>query len=67
MGLDVSQGLLDRAQGAQGEEIDFDQAGILDPILVPLHHHATRHRRSLQGYDLDKGCGGDEHAPDVNG
>ena len=31
--LDVGQGFLDRAQGAQGEEVDLDQAGIFDTVL----------------------------------
>ena len=54
LGSDVSQGLLDSAQGAQGKEIDLDQTRVLDAVLVPLYDDPARHRRPLQGHHLDQ-------------
>ncbi len=65
--LDMAHGLLDHAQRAQREEVDLDQPGIFDTVLVPLHHNPARHRRPLQRHHLDQRRGGDDHAPHVDG
>ncbi len=64
---DVGQRLVDHAQRAQAQQVDLDQPGVLDAVLVPLDHHPAGHRRPLQRHDLDQRRGGDQHPADVDG
>ena len=57
---DLLQRLRDRAQRAQREQVDLDQARVLHTILVPLDDDTAGHGRPLQGHDLHEGRSGDE-------
>ena len=59
-------GFADHAQRAQAEQVDLDQPGILDGILVPLDHHHAGLGGMFQRHDLDQRLGGDEHAADMD-
>ncbi len=61
------EGLGHQAQGAQAEEVDLDEAGVLDVVLVPLHHHPSGHGGRLQRHQLGQRPAGDDHAADVDG
>ena len=65
--LDRRADLGDHAQGAQAQQIDFDQPGILDAVLVPLRYYKTRLGRMLERNHLDQRLRGDEHPADMDG
>ena len=60
------EALLDRAQGAQPEQVHLDEAEVLDVVLVELHHHPSRHGGPLHRGDVDERRPGDEHPADVD-
>ena len=62
---DHGEGLFDRLQHAETEQIDFDDAEIRAVVFVPLNDHAPRHRRRLQRHDLIEPSSGHDHPPGV--
>ena len=52
VGCDVLQGLADHAQCTQGQQVQLDQPGVFDAVLVPLGDHAARHGRRFQWHNL---------------
>ena len=66
VGLDVAQGIVDRAEHAQAEQVELDQLDRLDVALVVLDDHPAGHRRPLERRDVDQRRLGDEHAAGVD-
>ena len=50
---------------AQAQQIDLDDAEVGAVVLVPLHHHAARHRRRLERHHLVEAPGAHDHAARV--
>ena len=59
------QGVLEGGHHAQPEEIHLDDAEILAVVLVPLRHHAPRHRRVFERHDRIELALADDHAAAV--
>ena len=64
--FDPVQGVRDRAQGSQREEVDLHQAQGLDVLLVELGHDPARHGGPLDGDELGDRGPGHEHPADVD-
>ena len=58
-------GLLERRQHAEAEQVDLDEAQIGAVVLVPLDDGAARHRGGLERHDVVEPAGGDHHAAGV--
>ncbi len=64
--LDDGDGVLDGREHTQPQDIDFDDTGALQGILVPLHHRAIGHGRGLQRDQCGEGRAGEDHPAVVN-
>jgi error-prone DNA polymerase len=64
---DQDQGLADRREHAQGEDVDLEQAEGLDVLLVPLDYRALGHGGVLHRYQLRDGAARDHEAADMLG
>jgi hypothetical protein len=60
------QCFFNHAQCAQCKEINLDQPGVFDAVLIPLHHYPSRHGGPLHGHDLHQRRCCDQHTADVN-
>ena len=65
--FDELQGLLHLGEGSQGEEVDLDEAGVVDAVLVPVADVAAVDGAGLRGDDVDQRRGADDHAAGVLG
>ena len=61
------QSFADDAQRAQRQQVDLDQPGVFDALLVPLADNAAGHGGRFQGHDLIQGRAGDQHAAGMDG
>ncbi len=52
MPLDEVEGAVDDVERAESEEIDFEEAGLLDVLLVPLDDGAAGHGGVLDGHEV---------------
>ena len=66
-GLDVGQRLADHAQRAQGQQVDLDQPGIFDAVLVPLADDAAGHGGRFERHHLVQRRAGNQHTAAVDG
>ena len=64
--LDQLEGLVDRGQHPQPEQVELDQLQLLDVALVELDDDAVLHRRPLDRGDVDERRSGHEHAARVD-
>ena len=64
--LDQLDGLVDRREHPQPEQVQLDQLDRLDIALVVLDHDPARHRCSLERRDVDQRRSRDQHAPRVD-
>lgn len=64
--LDDVHRLLQGAQHAEAEQVEFDEAHRLAAVLVPLQHRAPRHTGVLDGADLAYGALRQHHASRVD-
>src|SRR5207244_3135720 len=63
---DQLEGLVDRGQHPEPEQVELDQLELLDVALVELDDDAVLHRRPLDRGDIDERRGGDEHPARVD-
>src|SRR5690606_13013085 len=59
---DEVDGVVQRAQHAQAEQVELHQPGGRAVVLVPLEHGTTLHRGPLDGAHLDDRAVADDHA-----
>ncbi len=64
---DQVDGLLDRREHPQAEQVDLEEAGVGAGVLVPLADLPARHRRRLYRHELDQRAGRDHHPARVLG
>src|SRR5262245_55440660 len=65
MGSDERDGIFERREHAEAQQIDLDDAEIGAILLVPLHHDPSRHGGRLKRNDLVERLRGDDHAAAV--
>ena len=65
LGADVVERAADRAQHAEGEDVDLEQAERVEVVLVPLDDAAVLHRRVLDRHQLGHAALGDDEAAGV--
>ena len=63
--FDDVEAVVDGREHAQGEEVDLDETGIVDGVLVPLADEAPGHACRLDRYDGGERLGRDDDAADV--
>ncbi len=63
--FDDVEAVADGREHAQGEEVDLDETGIVDGVLVPLADEAPGHACGLNRYDGGERLGRDDDAADV--
>src|SRR6516164_2308364 len=61
VGADERDGIFERCEHAEAQQIDLDDAEIRAVLLVPLHHDPSRHRGRLKRNDLVEWLRGDYH------
>ena len=59
--LDQLDGLVDRGEHPEPEQVELDELELLDVALVELDDDPVLHRRPLDRRDVDERCRGDEH------
>ena len=64
---DQLDGLLDRREHPEPEQVDLQEAGVGARVLVPLADLAAGHRRRLHRDEVDQRPGGDHHPARVLG
>ena len=64
---DEVDGFFDDGEHAESEEVDFDHAGVIDAVFVPVAEVAVGPGGGLAGDVVDERLGGDDHAADVLG
>jgi hypothetical protein len=64
-GADVLERAADRAQHADGEDVDLEQAERVEVVLVPLDDAAVLHARVLDRHQLGHAAAGDDEAAGV--
>src|SRR6516165_3304430 len=65
VGADERDGIFERREHAEAQQIDLDDAEIRAVLLVPLHHDPSRHRGRLKRNDLVEWLRGDYHSAAV--
>ena len=65
--LDEEEGILHLGEGPQSQEVDFDEASVVDGVLVPMAHVAAVDGPFLHRHLVYEGRGGDNHASGVLG
>ena len=60
-----SAALFDQREHAERQEVDLDEARVVEGVLVPLADVAALHGRALDRHQLDDRLRGDHHAADV--
>ena len=65
LGADVFERAADRAQHADGEDVDLQQAERVEVVLVPLDHAAVFHARVFHRHQLGHAAFGDDEAAGV--
>ncbi len=58
-------GVFERVQHAEAEQVDLDDAEVGAVVLVPLHHAATGHRRGFDRHDFVEAARSDHDAARV--
>ena len=64
--LDPLEGLVDRGEHPEAEQVELDELDRLDVALVVLDDDPVLHRRPLERGDVDERGGGDEHPAAVD-
>ena len=63
---DEVDGVVDRGEHAEAEQVELDQSDLGAVVLVPLQHGAVGHAGVLDGDDFGDGAVADDHAAGVD-